>query len=119
MILSVNNNIKIFPFNQYNDNTISRCGNKDRTIHYNDDLPDGNPYQIMGKVPDNIVSCHNDDQNDLEIDGDELNTYHGRFRNDPIRATIGTMNRKKDLDQYLREEVDEEEDRMWWGRHEL
>jgi hypothetical protein len=28
------------------------------------------------------------------------------------------MNRRCDLDKYLREEVEEEDDREWWGRHE-
>lgn len=58
------------------------------------------------------------DDNDDELDGDERMNYQSRSRNDPIRVTTGTMNRRQDMDKYLREEVEEEEDRVWWGRHE-
>ena len=57
--------------------------------------------------------------NDEDIDGDEANTYQVRARNDMVRATAGTMRRRRDMDKYLREEVAEAEDRYWWGRHEL
>ena len=59
-----------------------------------------------------------DDANDEDIDGDEAITYQARSRNDAVRVTTGTMRRRRDLDKYLREEVDEAEERIWWGRHE-
>ena len=58
------------------------------------------------------------DNNNDELDGDERMNYQSRSRNDPIRVTAGTMNRRQDMDKYLREEVEEEEGRVWWGRHE-
>ena len=35
-----------------------------------------------------------------------------------LRVTAGTMRRRRALDPYLREELEEAEDRVWWGRHE-
>ena len=35
------------------------------------------------------------------------------------RVTAGTMNRRRDLDKYLREEVEMAENERWWGRNEV
>jgi hypothetical protein len=48
-------------------------------------------------------------------DGDERMTHQARGRNDPERVIAGTMKRREKLDKYLREEVDEEENKVWWG----
>lgn len=63
--------------------------------------------------------CYDNEANADELDADELNTYQARSRNDAVRVTAGTMNRQRDLDKYLREEVAEAEDRYWWGRQEV
>lgn len=51
-------------------------------------------------------------------DGDRLMRRSALSRNDPTRVTAGTMRRRRDLDEYLREEVEAEEGRDWWGRDE-
>ena len=64
-----------------------------------------------------LRGAHEETNDDL-IDGDERMVYQSRSRNDPTRAIAGTMDRRRELDKYLREEVEEEENRVWWGRHE-
>lgn len=59
-----------------------------------------------------------DEANDEAIDGDERLVYQAQSRNDLVRVTEGTMNRRRDLDKYFREEVEEEENRIWYSRHE-
>jgi hypothetical protein len=81
--------------------------------------PIGNPF-IANRTfaPSGGPACFDDEANDEEFDADERNVYQARSRNDPLRATIGSMNRLKDFDYAVREELEEEEDRPWWGRHE-
>jgi hypothetical protein len=52
------------------------------------------------------------------IDGDERLSYQSLSRNDPKRPIMGVTRRRRDMDKYLREEVDEEENRRWWGQDE-
>jgi len=58
-------------------------------------------------------------KNEIDIDGDETLAYQNMSRNDPVRAISGITKRRRFLDPYLREEVDESEDRFWWGQKEL
>lgn len=53
-----------------------------------------------------------------DIDGDERVAAAARWRNDATRVTAGTMNRYRDVNRHVREELDEEGERVWWGRHE-
>lgn len=94
-------------------------GHHDRSVGDNVFAPDGNPFSLnrVG-APHAASACFDDEANDDELDGDERINYQARSRNDPTRVTAGTMNRRCDLDKYLREEVEEEDDREWWGRHE-
>jgi hypothetical protein len=94
-------------------------GHRDRAVGDNVFAPDGNPFNLnrVG-APYAASACFDDEANDDELDGDERINYQARSRNDPTRVTAGTMNRRCDLDKYLREEVEEEDDREWWGRHE-
>jgi hypothetical protein len=94
-------------------------GHRDLTEGDNDFMPQGNPYNI-GRVSAQLAadSCIDDEANDDQIDGDERITYQVRARNDETRVAAGTMNRRRDMDKYFREEVAEAEDREWWGRHE-
>ena len=59
------------------------------------------------------------ESNDGEIDGDENMVNLSVLRNDPTRVISGTMNRRRDMDKYLREETEESENRQWWGRNEI
>lgn len=94
-------------------------GHRDRTEGDNDFAPEGNPFNINRVGASHAAdACIDDEANYGELDGDELMNYQARSRNDPTRVAAGTMNRRRDLDKYLREEVDEEDDREWWGRHE-
>jgi hypothetical protein len=94
-------------------------GHRDRAVGDNVFAPEGNPFNInrVG-APHAASACFDDEANDDELDGDERINYQARSRNDPTRVTAGTMNRRCDLDKYLREEVEEEDNREWWGRHE-
>lgn len=94
-------------------------GHRDRTEGDNEGAPAGNPFnRNRVSFQPAADACIDDEANDAEMDGDELMTHHGRARNDPERVTAGTMNRRRDLDKYFREEVEEAEDREWWGRYE-
>jgi len=94
-------------------------GHRDRTERDNEFAPEGNPFNFNRlNAPSAAGACIDDEANDDALDGDERMNYQARSRNDPTRVTAGTMNRRRDFDKYLREEVEEEDDREWWGRHE-
>lgn len=57
--------------------------------------------------------------NKSTIDFDEQNTYQGLGRNDPYRPINGIMNRQKMIDPYIRDELDKEEKKQWWGNGEV
>jgi hypothetical protein len=103
--------------NNYDNDAQYRGGLIDREI--DDILPNGNPYNISrSAAPFAAEACIDDEANNNEIDGDERITYQNRSRNDETRVIAGTMNRRRDLDKYFREELEEEEDSRWWGRQE-
>jgi hypothetical protein len=52
-------------------------------------------------------------------DGDEQNTYQVRARNVPERVWGGALKRQSVVNRYVKEELDEEEDRVWWGKSQL
>jgi hypothetical protein len=83
-------------------------------------LIEGNPFDLSRTAaPQAAAPCVDDEANDGEIDVDESNTYQVRARNDPTRVEAGIMNRRTFLDPYLRETVEVDENRRWWGVHEL
>jgi hypothetical protein len=99
--------------------SLSGFGHVDRTRGENEARPYGNPFDTgRTSAPKAAEACADDEANGDEIDGDERITLQASSRNDATRVTAGTMNRRRDLDEYLREEVEEEEDREWWGRGE-
>jgi hypothetical protein len=99
--------------------TFPGLGHHDRTELDNVSASDGNPFNLSRiSAPHAAEACIDDEANADELDGDERINYQMRSRNDPSRVAAGTMNRSCDLDKYLREEVEEESDREWWGRHE-
>jgi len=92
---------------------------RDRQEVDNDYFPFGNPFVASRSfAPAGGPACFDDEANNEEYDADERITYQARARNDPIRATIGSMNRLKDFGPYVKEELQEEEEKRWWGRHE-
>jgi hypothetical protein len=52
-------------------------------------------------------------------DGDELLAYQGRARNDPERVWAGLRRRKALVERFAAEELDMEENKRWWGAHEV
>ena len=95
-------------------------GHRDRTAGDNDFAPVGNPF-VRSRVtaPASADACVDDEANDDEIEGDERMAYQGLARNDPERVIAGIMNRRREFDPYIREELQNEQDRPWWGRHEV
>lgn len=92
-------------------------GHKDRGRH--EKLKEGNPYNKMRySAPQAAEADIDDEADDYAMDGDERIVQNAQSRNDAERVIAGTMNRRKALDPYLREELEEEEDRRWWGQHE-
>lgn len=84
-----------------------------------DHVFEGNPTRsARSAAPQAAPPCIDDEADNSELDADERNTYQQRARNDATRVEAGIMNRRTDLDKYLREEVEEREDSQWWGRHE-
>lgn len=95
-------------------------GARDRTAGDNAYAAEGNEFNLSREdAPGAAPVCIDDEANDAEMDGDELMAVQGTNRNDATRVWAGVYNRRRDLDQYLREEVDEQENRPWWGRSEL
>jgi hypothetical protein len=94
-------------------------GHPDRYATDNEKAPAGNAYDLSRTAaPKSRAACVDDEANDDEMDIDERSVNSRLAMSDPTRTTAGTMNRRKMLDKYFREEVTAEEDRMWYGRHE-
>ena len=70
-------------------------------------------------APTAAAAWVDDEANDMELDADEACGNNALSRNDATRVTAGTMNRRRDLDKYLREEVEMAENKRWWGRNEV
>ena len=49
------------------------------------------------------------------IDYDEANAFQGLARNDPLRPTVGVIGRGSMMDGFLREELEDAEEKEWWG----
>lgn len=54
-------------------------------------------------------------ENNNGIDYDESNAIQGLKRNDPLRPTIGIIDRGSMMDSFLREELTDAESKEWWG----
>ena len=95
-------------------------GFKDLAKNENARSPEGNPFNLMNTSAPVAAPIQIDDEANADtIDYDEMNTYHAKWRNDATRATAGTMNRFRNVDPYLREELDETENEVWWGQNEI
>jgi hypothetical protein len=98
--------------------SLGKLGHQDKKItEYH---PNGNPYLLNSyespQSQEEGVCIDNDAI--AALDGDELNVYHSRARNDESRVIAGTMRRKEFVDRFTREELDEEENSIWHGNHE-
>lgn len=49
---------------------------------------------------------------------DEALAKYNQGRHDPVRQAVGIASRRQMCDRYFREELDKEENRVWWGRYE-
>lgn len=99
--------------------TYPEFGWADRTVLETDYAPSGNPYDTNRlSAPYAAGPCIDDEAYGGALDADESNALQVRSRNDQERVVAGTIRRKAFLDPYLREELEEEEDSRWWGRHE-
>lgn len=96
-------------------------GHRDRNASQNH-IIEGNPFDVSRIAsPQAAGSCEDDEANDYEADLDESNVNQVRSRNDATRVEAGIFNRRKWLDPFLREELEQEEMEWgpWWGRNEL
>ena len=79
----------------------------------------GNPYHLnrLESRP-TAYPCHTGPAAELRDthDADRKTVDHARWRHDPYRVAAGVMRRRELMDKYVREELDEEENRPWWGR---
>lgn len=94
-------------------------GHRDRSARPFD-VPPGNPFDLDRYAsPTGAAPCIDDDAIAI-ADIDELATYQARARNSPERTWEGNYHKKKNMiDRYFREEVDQQENRRWWGAHEV
>ena len=90
-------------------------GHRDRGL--DDFNPLGNPYTVGRIAQPKEVVCIDEDAEPIH-DGDELNVVHSLARNDATRVAAGIIRRGELVDRYLREELDEAEERTWYHRHE-
>lgn len=84
-----------------------------------DNVPRGNPFDTDRIANPQAASPCVDDEALALFDGDELNAYQVRSRNDPERVWAGIYRRSAMIDRYVREELDERENTRWWGNHEV
>ena len=95
-------------------------GDRDQSRQDQWRTPYGNPYNTGREhAPTAAAAWVDDEANDMELDADEACGNNALSRNDATRVTAGTMNRRRDLDKYLREEVEMAENERWWGRNEV
>ena len=95
-------------------------GYKDLAKSENAKSPEGNAFNTMRISAPVAAPIKIDEEDNADtLDYDELNTYQAKWRNDATRVTAGTMNRQRDLDPYLREELDETENEIWWSQNEI
>ena len=109
---------QIFSNLALNENT--KYGFTDLSKNENHNSPDGNPFNLMNTSAPVMAPIPVDEEANADtLDFDKLNTYQAKWRNDATRATVGTMNRLRDMKPYLTEELEETENQQWWGNHEL
>jgi hypothetical protein len=85
----------------------------DNASSYNNASSYDTPKEKFDVVPSKFKT-----PDSMLYDGDLRISNMSVKRNDPIKPIIGTMKGKANFDKYLREEVEEQEDSIWWGRHE-
>ncbi len=81
-------------------------------------FPGGGDNQILHNITD--APCTDFDTTNDELDGDELMVNQYITRGDTeVRSIIGSMDLRTNMDKYYRAEMDESENKRWWGNHEV
>ena len=83
-----------------------------------------NAFHMKGDVTFDLNRTKTDDDiptewsNSAVLDGDEqiVNLARSKALNANVRADMGTINRKNFMDRFVATELDEVQDREWWGR---
>lgn len=83
-----------------------------------DDEPEPARGPPRGPSRDPRGVCFDNEANHADIGGDELMANYMTLRPDYQTSVKGSMNRRRMMDPYLREELDTEESIRWWGAHE-
>lgn len=114
---------------------MNRKKNTDRHINFNDNvkvniidntdkietfIPSIKNINNFDNYPGNIEYYKNDNQcnHNNMIDGDERLAYHNINRNEPTRVINGMNNSYKNLNKYIKDEIDESEKMIWWNNLE-
>jgi hypothetical protein len=87
------------------------------TTNTNENLQKNDTDIIPEKIEKYPVNNNNILTDDI-IDGDESIAYNSIHRNEPTRVINGMQNAYNNLNKYVREEVDKEETREWWGNND-
>lgn len=91
--------------------------------HSTEEQPDmpafGNPARTAFSGPVRREECSGARCPSVQAgDADERLAYQARSRNDTTRSDTGALRLIDQANRYYREELDEEEDTVWWGRDE-
>lgn len=91
-------------------------GHRDLQKNDNSNSPEGNIANITATNAPYAAPIHTYQENNIHsIDYDEANSFQGLARNDPLRPTVGIIARGSMMDGFLREELEDAEDKEWWG----
>lgn len=91
-------------------------GHRDLQKNDNSNAPVGNITNVMDtNAPYAAPIPIYQEKNIHSIDYDEANSFQGLARNDPLRPTVGIIARGSMMDGFLREELEDAEDKEWWG----
>jgi hypothetical protein len=95
-------------------------GHRDLKKNENCDAPIGNIANVTATSAPYApaIPSYTAENNTHDIDFDESNAFQGLARNDPLRPTIGIIDRGSMMDAFLREELADAEDKEWWGNGE-
>ena len=94
-------------------------GHRDLKKNENRDAPVGNIANVTAtSAPYAAPIPIYQENNTHSIDYDESNAFQGLARNDPLRPTIGIIDRGSMMDDFLREELEDAEGKEWWGNGE-
>lgn len=91
-------------------------GHRDLKKNDNSNAPVGNITNVTATNAPYAAPIPIYQENNVHsIDYDEANSFQGLARNDPLRPTVGIIARGSMMDGFLREELEDAEDKEWWG----